>query len=200
MENQPSFDRSRDKKREQFVGDPRPKSKTVPMMVAVLVALAAVAVFLVVRSSSDRPEATTVTSGGATEKPAAVAPTAAANNQQPAAPAPDTVRIRLADLSGTAKFFDYPAGNGKQVRFFVVKSADGKCRAALDACEVCFHAKKGYRQDGDKMICTNCGLSFEIARIGTVQGGCHPVGIGGTVEGDQLVIKASDLESGTRYF
>jgi uncharacterized membrane protein len=195
MQNQSSSDRNRDKKREQFVGEAQPKSKAVPVMVALLLGLAAVAVLLIVRSSSDKPEATTITSAGATKEP--VSP-AAANNQQ--ASATDTVKIPLADLSGQAKFFDYPAGNGKQVRFFVVKSADGKCRAALDACEVCFHAKKGYRQDGDKMICSNCGLSFEIARIGTVQGGCHPVGVGGTVEGDQLVIKASDLQSGIKYF
>jgi uncharacterized membrane protein len=195
MHNESASPRSRETKREQFVTDAKPKSKAVPVMVGVLVALAAVAAFLVVRSSSDRPAATTVTTGSPAEKQGASQPAPAAGDTPGAA-----IRIPLADLSSQAKFFDYPSADGRKIRFFAIKSPDGAYRAALDACDVCFHAKKGYRQEGDQMICNNCGLPFEVAKIGSVAGGCNPVGLPRTVEGSELVIKASDLQSGARYF
>jgi uncharacterized membrane protein len=191
---------SREKKREQFAGDARKKSRAVPVMVAVSLALAAVAAYLVVRSSGDRPEATTVTSSHTTAgEPTAPSQPAAGNNQT-AAESAAAVKIPLADLSNRAKFFDYPTADGRKVRFFAIKSGDGEYRAAIDACDVCFHAKKGYRQEGDNMICNNCGLPFEIAKIGSVAGGCNPVGLQRTIVGDQLVIKASEIQNGARYF
>lgn len=52
---------------------------------------------------------------------------------------------------GKAHYYTYKNG-GTSVKFFVVKSDDGVIRAAFDACDVCFPAKKGYTQDGDVMI------------------------------------------------
>ena len=46
---------------------------------------------------------------------------------------------------------------GQPIEFFVLKSKDGVVRAAFNACDVCFASKKGYTQDGDYMICNNCG-------------------------------------------
>ena len=73
-------------------------------------------------------------------------------------------------------------------------------RAALDACDMCYHAKKGYHQEGEDMICNNCGLKFHSSLINKVAGGCNPIGIATNIDGDQLVIKASDLERGGRFF
>ena len=81
-----------------------------------------------------------------------------------------------------------------------MKSSDGQYRAALDACDTCYHAKKGYHQEGDDMICNNCGLKFHSSLINKVAGGCNPIGLARTIEGDQIVIKASDLERGGRFF
>ena len=47
---------------------------------------------------------------------------------------------------GKAKHFEYKHSPNQVVRFFVVKSTDGVIRAAFDACEKCFRAKKGYVQ------------------------------------------------------
>jgi uncharacterized membrane protein len=108
----------------------------------------------------------------------------------------------LKDLEGgKAVFFEPRLASGKSVRFFAVKAADNTYRAALDACEVCFHAKKGYHQQGPDMICRNCGRDFRIADIGPHnEGGCNPVALTQKVEGDSLVIKTSELEKGTSYF
>jgi uncharacterized membrane protein len=118
-----------------------------------------------------------------------------------AAPGPPTVKIPLAELEGgKAKYFDYKTADNKNLRFFAMKSSDGVYRAALDACDVCWEAKKGYVQDGDDMVCRKCGRHFHSAKINEVTGGCNPVPLTRTVADGHLVIAASDLEAGKSYF
>ncbi len=100
---------------------------------------------------------------------------------------------------GKAHYFSFK-DQGKEVHFFVLKSSDGVIRAAFDACDVCFAAKKGYSQEGDFMICNNCGRKFHSTRINEVKGGCNPAPLNRTTEGDLLVIQASDILTGARFF
>ena len=100
---------------------------------------------------------------------------------------------------GKAHYFQYE-NNNTSVRFFVIKSRDGVVRAAFDACDVCFHAKKGYSQDGEFMICNNCGRRFHSSRINVVEGGCNPAPLRRQVVGDKLVIMAADVVPGGRFF
>ena len=174
---------SRAKKKAQFSEAPQRKGKTTVLLVTVALVLAGIGIYLVINASGDHPASTVVV----TSPPAS------------AADARD-VKIALSDLSGTAKFFDYKLSDNKPVRFFVIKSSDGIYRAALDACDTCYHAKKGYHQVGDDMICNNCGLHFHSSQINDVHGGCNPVGLPRTIDGNQLVIKASELESRGGYF
>ena len=110
------------------------------------------------------------------------------------------IRLPIGDLAdGVARFYVYEA-KGKAIRFFVLQSADGVIRAALDACDVCFPAGLGYRQEGDAMICNNCGSRFPSTSINVIQGGCNPVPLDRQVQGDMLIIQATDLEKGTDYF
>ena len=74
---------------------------------------------------------------------------------------------------GRAHYYAYKFPE-KTVLFFVLKSQDGVIRAAFDACDVCFHEKKGYHQEGDLMVCNNCGQTFPSNRINVEQGGCNP--------------------------
>lgn len=114
---------------------------------------------------------------------------------------PAAVRIPLTELAGgQAKFFDFKTADNKQVQFFAMKSSDGVYRAALDACDVCWQAKKGYVQDGDDMVCRKCGRHFHSAKINEVTGGCNPIGLTRTVADGHLVINASDLEAGRTFF
>ncbi len=110
------------------------------------------------------------------------------------------VTIALADVSdGKAHFFSYDAG-GTQVKYFVLKSPDGKVRAAFDACDVCYAQKKGYRQEGDEMVCNNCGRRFPSTKINEVEGGCNPSPVNRTIKGETLVLKTADLQAGVQYF
>jgi len=110
------------------------------------------------------------------------------------------VSIALADVNdGKAHFYSYDAG-GTQVKYFVLKSSDGKVRAAFDACDVCYAQKKGYHQEGDEMVCNNCGRRFPSTKINEVEGGCNPSPVDRTIKGDSLVLKTADLQAGVQYF
>jgi hypothetical protein len=111
-----------------------------------------------------------------------------------------TVRLPL------STFDDYQAHHytymhqGRPIEFFVLKSQDGVVRAAFNACDVCYGAKQGYTQDGDHMVCNNCGRRFPADQINVVHGGCNPSPLTRVVEGDQLVIPADAIISGSGYF
>lgn len=100
---------------------------------------------------------------------------------------------------GQARHFEHHSGD-LTVRYFVLKSSDGIVRAAFDACDVCWPAGKGYVQEGDVMICRNCGRRFISVRINEVKGGCNPAPLRRAVDGDQLVIQVADIEAGRGYF
>jgi uncharacterized membrane protein len=98
-----------------------------------------------------------------------------------------------------AHYFTY-MHEGRPIEFFVLKSKDGVVRAAFNACDVCFGSKKGYTQDGDYMVCNNCGRRFPADQINVVQGGCNPSPLQRAVEGDSLVIQVDDIIAGLGYF
>lgn len=100
---------------------------------------------------------------------------------------------------GMAHYFEHRA-QGMTIRYFILKSSDNTIRAAFDACDVCWRAGKGYAQDGDDMVCRNCGRRFSSVRINEVQGGCNPAPLHRTVDGDQLVIRIQDIVQGKQYF
>ncbi len=101
---------------------------------------------------------------------------------------------------GKARHFEFKTPDGQRIRFFIVKSKDGVLRSALDACEVCFRAKKGYLQQGNDMVCVNCGMKFKTEKVGQVKGGCNPSPLRLTVKGDTAVVSQQDLMNGLHYF
>ncbi len=100
---------------------------------------------------------------------------------------------------GLAHYYQLQAG-GKEVNFFVLKSNDGTLRAAFDACDVCYESRKGYSQDGEFMVCNNCGRRFHSSRINEVEGGCNPAPLNRVMEGGNLRIALSDIAQGAFYF
>lgn len=113
----------------------------------------------------------------------------------------DNFYISISKINdGKAHFYKYESNTGKTIRFFVLKSKDGVFRTAFDACDVCYNEKKGYSQQGDYMICNNCGRRFASTLINVEKGGCNPAPLDRTLEEDYLVIKKSDIEKGAIYF
>jgi uncharacterized membrane protein len=112
----------------------------------------------------------------------------------------DAVRIPLSALaSGKALFFSLESDD-RQIHYFALKSRDGAYRVAFDACDVCFQSNRGYRQEGDLMVCNNCGQSFPSNRIGEIKGGCNPHPLAREIEGQDLVIRKADILAREDYF
>jgi len=111
------------------------------------------------------------------------------------------VRFEAAQFDdGQARFFEYVGAAGRQIRFFVLRSGDGVIRAAFDTCDVCYRARKGYRQEGDVMVCNNCGQTFRSVDVNVLQGGCNPVPLERAVGNGLVVLTAAAIESGAAYF
>lgn len=101
---------------------------------------------------------------------------------------------------GKAIYFQFSPSADQKIRFFVVKSTDGIIRAAFDACDVCWRSKKGYVQQGNDMVCVNCGLKFRTDKVNVVTGGCNPAALNRTVQGGNIIITQQDVMSGLRFF
>jgi uncharacterized membrane protein len=66
-----------------------------------------------------------------------------------------------------------------------VKAPDGTIRTAFNTCQVCFDSGRGYyMQEGNELVCQNCGNRFNISQIEKVKNGCNPVPIMSTNKTD----------------
>jgi uncharacterized membrane protein len=112
----------------------------------------------------------------------------------------DTVSMPVSTFEdGKAHYFQHQSGE-LTIRYFVVKSADDVVRAAFDACDVCWRAGKGYAQEGDFMVCRNCGQRFHSTKVNEVKGGCNPAPLERRIENGMLLIRVSDILEGKTYF
>ncbi len=110
------------------------------------------------------------------------------------------INLKVADVDdGKAHFFKL-ATDKVDISFFVVKSIDGVMRAAFDACDVCYREKKGYQQEGDFMVCNNCGQQFRTDLVNEVKGGCNPAPLSRSIDGGHLAIAQTDILKGGWYF
>lgn len=110
------------------------------------------------------------------------------------------VNINIADVDdGQAHYFTLATNKG-DIKFFVVKSIDGVMRAAFDACDVCYRELKGYRQEGDFMVCNNCGQQFRTDLVNEVKGGCNPAPLARQIQTGKVLIAQADIVKGGWYF
>ena len=118
----------------------------------------------------------------------------------PLTPTNGALEIPVANISdGKAHHFQVKADDGTMVTFFVLKSADGILRAAIDSCDVCYRSGLGYYQEGDNMVCKNCGQKFASNKINEIKGGCNPAPLNRTVNNDKLVIQMKDINMNSWY-
>ncbi len=110
------------------------------------------------------------------------------------------VNLKVADVDdGNAHYFKLATAKG-DIKFFVVKSIDGVMRAAFDACDVCYREMKGYRQEGDSMVCNNCEQRFRTDLVNEVKGGCNPAPLARRIDDGRLAIAQADILKGGWYF
>jgi len=104
------------------------------------------------------------------------------------------VRIPLSELTDQSLHFYTADMNGTVIRFLVIHQMNGGYSTALDACQICGRA--GYRQEGQNIICRNCGASIYAPSIGE-HGGCNPIPVKSTVAGGQVIVDLSALSDST---
>jgi high-affinity iron transporter len=100
------------------------------------------------------------------------------------------VRIPLSELTDSSLHFYAADVNGTVIRFLVIHRVNGDYATALDACQIC--GRQGYRQEGQNVVCRNCGAAIYIPSIGE-SGGCNPIGVKSRVERGEVIVDLSAL-------
>ena len=103
-----------------------------------------------------------------------------------------SIRIPLSDLADASLHFYTADVNNTVARFLVIHKSNGDYVAALDACQIC--GAKGFRQEGQNVVCRNCGAAIYIPSIGQ-QGGCNPIPLKSRIERGEVIVDLSDLAS-----
>ncbi len=93
---------------------------------------------------------------------------------------------------------------GTKLEVLAVKAPDGTIRTAFNTCQVCFSSGRGYyKQDGDVLVCQNCGNRFHMSDVEITRGGCNPVPISGEdkiVDEESITIPKEFLTEATVIF
>lgn len=87
------------------------------------------------------------------------------------------ITINKSDITEKATFIPYKVGSTK-MEVVAVKAPDGTIRTAFNTCQVCYNSGRGYYvQQGDELVCQNCGNRFKTSQVEKIKGGCNPVPI-----------------------
>lgn len=78
------------------------------------------------------------------------------------------------EISDTAQFYSVEV-DGTQMEIIAVKDSDGNIRTAFNTCQICYSSGRGYYvQDGNYLVCQNCGNRFTVDQVEIESGGCNP--------------------------
>ncbi len=87
------------------------------------------------------------------------------------------VTIDKSAVTEEATFIPYQSGD-TYMEVIAIRASDGTVRTALNTCQVCFDSGRGYyKQEGDVLVCQNCGNRFTVDQVEVAKGGCNPVPI-----------------------
>ena len=107
------------------------------------------------------------------------------------------VRIPIAELAeGKLTKYTFNA-DGTQVRFLLVRLADNSISTALDVCRIC--GSVGYGQGSETAICKRCVAPIALDTIGQ-GGGCNPLPLAASTDGEKVVIAVEELIKGKEEF
>ncbi len=87
------------------------------------------------------------------------------------------VTIDKDSVTEEALFIPYRSGD-TDMEVIAIRASDGTVRTAFNTCQVCFDSGYGYyEQEGDVLVCQNCGNRFGVDQVEVTKGGCNPVPI-----------------------
>jgi uncharacterized membrane protein/YHS domain-containing protein len=110
------------------------------------------------------------------------------------------IKIRIDDVKdGKLHRYSYVTDDGHVVRFILINRSKDQKRLGVvyDACMLC--GDMGYIQQKNEVICIACNVRVFTPSIGKA-GGCNPIPLKHTIEGEYIVISAEELDKGAHYF
>lgn len=87
--------------------------------------------------------------------------------------------------------------NGVKVRFLLYRKPDGKIASIFDACQIC--GSVGFYKSANGIVCKNCAAPINPQSVGQ-PGGCNPIPLHSTDQGDSVVINITDLKTEVAQF
>ncbi len=115
----------------------------------------------------------------------------------------DDYVITTDGITETATFYPIVVED-VSMELLAVKAPDGTIRTAFNTCQVCYDSGRGYYvQEGDTLVCQNCGNRFKTSDVEKVRGGCNPLPIVAdykTVEGNTITVPYELLQAAKEFF
>lgn len=95
--------------------------------------------------------------------------------------------IPISELKNDVKFYSLNY-NGANVEILAAIDKNGNPKVTLNTCQNCMASPKAFFvQEGDSVVCQNCGIGHQIETIGIAKRGCNPIPI------DSLVIDDKNI-------
>lgn len=86
----------------------------------------------------------------------------------------ESLVIDTSGITETAQFFPVEV-DGIQMEVIAVRDSGGTVRTAFNTCQICYDSGRGYYvQEGDALVCQNCGNRFTVDHVEIQSGGCNP--------------------------
>ena len=141
--------------------------------------------------------------GNVTETETTEETSAADGNQEISVSSGGNLTIPVDELTENAAFYSVNV-DGTEMEVIAVKTSDGTIRTAFNTCQICYDSGNGYyKQEGDTLVCQNCGNSFTMDQVGETAGGCNPYPImddDKTVAEDEIQISYDFLKEFSDIF
>lgn len=110
------------------------------------------------------------------------------------------LQIDSDDMGGEVFFADYDA-DGTAMQLMLYKDDDNVIHGAFNTCQVCNGSPYAYfEQEGNDVVCQNCGNHFSVEEIGNAHGGCNPVPLEFTQEDNLVQIDIAYLTENASMF
>lgn len=115
----------------------------------------------------------------------------------------ESLIIPVSEVTTNASFYPVEVEE-TELEIIAVKDSEGNIRTAFNTCQICYDSGWGYyKQEGDYLVCQNCGNRFTMDEVETESGGCNPWPIFAedkTVNGDTIEISYDFLKESKEIF
>ena len=114
-------------------------------------------------------------------------------------------------IDGDLHRYGWETEDGIQIRFFALRTPEGKFATAFDACRACYNYGY-YYLDGGELICSVCEAPSEMTKLavatetdetqsGSMEDfGCAPLHLESRLQNGDVLVKIDDLLKNKKYF